>query len=71
MAYYTGHVKGNGNLELLYSVDTPTVEKWGARYGAIIGPYKTKRAALWAVKHGKGNPHFQHVNDAERIASLV
>jgi hypothetical protein len=35
---------------------------------AVIGPFKTKRAALWVQRYGKGNPHFQHVNDAEKYA---
>jgi hypothetical protein len=37
-------------------------------YLYVIGPFKTKRGALWAEKYGKDNPHFQHVNDAERYA---
>jgi hypothetical protein len=38
-------------------------------YNAVIGAFKTKRAALWVEKHGKNNPHFQTVKDAERLAS--
>ena len=38
------------------------------RYTCVVGPFKTKRAALWAEKHGYNNPHFQHVNDAERLS---
>jgi hypothetical protein len=35
-----------------------------------IGPFVTKRAALWAEKYGLNNPHFQHVRDAERLSRL-
>lgn len=35
---------------------------------AVIGPFRTKRAAKWAEKYGENNPHFQHVRDAERIS---
>ena len=37
-------------------------------YTAIIGPFNTKRGALWAEKYGQGNPHFQCVMDAERMS---
>ena len=33
-----------------------------------MGPFRTKRAALFTQHHGQGNPHIQTVNDAERIA---
>lgn len=37
-------------------------------YNAVTGPFKTKRAALWVERYGANNPHYSHVNDAERIA---
>jgi hypothetical protein len=49
---------------------TPTEANCGDLFLFAIGPFKTKRAAEWAAKYGKGNPHFQHVNDAERLAKL-
>ena len=39
-------------------------------YLAVIGPFRTRRAALWAEKYGRNNPHFQHVNDAERLSKM-
>lgn len=48
----------------------PTPESHGNHYAACIGPFTSKRGALWAVKHGAGNPHFQHVTDAERLSKL-
>ena len=40
----------------------------GLRRGPSIGPFRTKRAAKWAEEYGQSNPHFQHVNDAERLS---
>lgn len=42
----------------------------GIHRGVTIGPFKTKRAAMWVEKFGYRNPHFLHVNDAERFASI-
>jgi hypothetical protein len=68
MSYYAGHCEVTGRLHLLNSVSTPDETSYGGKYGYVIGPFKTKRAAVWAVKYGNNNPHFRHVNDAERIA---
>lgn len=54
--------------EAFYSNTPPTHDYHGHIYHAVIGPFRTKRAALWAEKYGMGNPHFRHVNDAERIS---
>jgi hypothetical protein len=48
---------------------TPTPELYC--YGAVIGPFRTKRAARWAVGNAGINPHFQTVADAERITKEV
>lgn len=48
-------------------IGTPTPD---GKYFATIGPFKTKRAALWAERYGYDNPHFTHVSDAERLAKL-
>ena len=68
MPYYVG--KGKDRDELLYDVSTPTEKSYGGKYFAVVGPFRTLRAATWAVKHGKNNPHFQHVNDAEKISKI-
>jgi hypothetical protein len=65
--YYLGH-KRVGRNQLLLSHSTPTESMYGAEYFAFTGPFRTKRAALWALKYGENNPHFQHVNDAERLS---
>jgi hypothetical protein len=56
-----------------FRADVPDADLYGRYkdlYIALIGPFRTKRGAIWAAKYGKGNPHFQHVNDAEKLATL-
>ncbi len=48
----------------------PTFESHGRAYLYVVGPFDTHGGALWAEKHGVGNPHFYHVDDAERMAAL-
>ena len=38
------------------------------RFDAVIGPFVTRRGAFFCAQHGEGNPHVQHVSDAERIS---
>jgi hypothetical protein len=64
--WYVGAVRGR--FEAFRSAVTPTEGTHGVKYFAAIGPFDTKRGALWAEKYGYDNPHFQHVRDAERIA---
>jgi hypothetical protein len=64
--WYVGHSK-NADDKAFASSSDPTPESYPQFY-AVTGPFKTKRAAIWAEKYGKGNPHFQHVDDAERLA---
>jgi hypothetical protein len=66
--WYVGVVKDH--FEAFRSELTPTETKWGPVYRCVVGPFITKRAALWAEKYGFNNPHFQHVRDAERLARL-
>ena len=45
---------------------TPT-EDTHPEYGAVIGPFRTVRAARFMAQHGgAGNPHLVTVDDAER-----
>lgn len=48
------------------SAVTPTPE---CAYVAVIGPFKTLRAAKLMADQGPYNPHLQTVADAERIAA--
>ena len=51
-----------------FKADTdPTQATHGDRFDAVTGPFRTKRAAFWAVSQFN-NPHFQTINDAERIS---
>lgn len=49
---------------------TPSKRKQGGRFAYVIGPFKTAKAARWAERLGFGNPHFTHVDAAERISKL-
>lgn len=66
---WVGRAKETGQLVYFQSIDTPTEASHGHLYGAVVGPFRTVRAAMWAERYGNGNPHFQHVNDAERISA--
>lgn len=43
----------------------PTFETHGHIYGYVVGPFRTKLAALWAEAHPQG---YNHVNDAEELS---
>ena len=64
--HYVGLVSGKG-LTYFASLTEPTEENQPT-FSAVVGPFKTKRAALWAERYGYQNPHFQHVDYAERMA---
>ncbi|KKL07473.1 hypothetical protein LCGC14_2585650 [marine sediment metagenome] len=66
---YVGIRVADGVYERFTSDGTPVRETHGHVYNAVIGPFKTIRGAKFMAEHGKGNPHLQHVNDAERIAA--
>jgi hypothetical protein len=65
---YIGHRLGN--FKPFDAPSTPTFASHGDQYGAVIGPFKTRRAQKWAAQYGQGNPHFQTVDDAERLSKL-
>jgi hypothetical protein len=58
----------SGNWAVFRSASIPTEKSHGKVFNAVMGPFKTLRAARFTAKHGKGNPHLQTVRDAERIA---
>jgi hypothetical protein len=66
--WYVG-VKTGAKFEAFRSETTPTQATHGHLYGGVIGPFRTKRAALWCEKHGWNNPHAQTVAEMERIAN--
>jgi hypothetical protein len=64
---YIGYIKGKGFQKFL-SKTIPTQKSHGELYAYVIGPFRTAKAARWAVQYGSNNPHFQHTSDAERYA---
>jgi len=58
----------NLTREVFKSEVVPTADSHGSLYDASIGPFKTMRGARFMALYGKGNPHCQNVNDAERLA---
>jgi hypothetical protein len=55
-------------IRLPSDMGAPSERTHGRHYAAMIGPFKTKRGALWMATYGRNNPHVQHVDDAERLA---
>lgn len=68
MSYYVGIRIDTGIREAFKSETAPTRDSHGSKYGACVGPFKTKRGAEFLVKYGKGNPHLTDVNTIEKIA---
>jgi len=58
----------DGKYEAFRTPTEPTRKTHSFLYAAVIGPFRTKRAAMWAEKNGNMNPHFYGVNDAERLS---
>ena len=46
----------------------PTQGSHGHLYGAVVGPFRTVRAAEFMAAHGQSNPHCRCVADAERLS---
>lgn len=66
--FWVGIEHNTGKYKAFRYVKTPTRANCGDLFVAVIGPFRTKRAALWAEAYGRNNPHFQHVEDAERLS---
>lgn len=65
---YVGLLKDTWKREVFTSFLRPISETHGHLYGAVIGPFRTKRGATFMTLYGRGNPHVQNVADAERLA---
>ena len=70
MKWYVGHKKGM-KLEAFRSASVPTLESHGSLYVAVVGPFRTSRAAHWAEKYGANNPHLRCVADAEKLSKMA
>lgn len=72
MKYYVGlRVDYPHDREVFTSRCKPTRITHGDKYLAVIGPFLTLRGAQFMAAYGKGNPHCQTVDDAERIAKQI
>lgn len=65
--WYVGVIPG-GEWTAFRADCAPTYGTHGDRFGAVIGPFRTRRGAVFMAKYGRGNPHLQAVADAERLA---
>lgn len=66
--WYVGHK--DGRMELFQAEAIPTWISHGEVYAAVIGPFRTKRGALFMATYGRGNPHCRTVAEAERLGKL-
>lgn len=64
MRYYVGH---RADAKVVFQASTPPTATEYPEYAAVVGPFHTKRAALWAASQ-HNNPHYQTVADAERLS---
>ena len=64
---YVGIMPG-AKRETFRAGATPTETSHGERYLAVIGPFRTMRAARFMADYGRGNPHCLTVHDAEQLA---
>lgn len=67
MPYYLGK-RPEGDWVLFASTRTPTKETHGHLFTCAQGPFRTRLAARWFNRYGRGNPHVRTVADAERLA---
>lgn len=63
--WYVGHVAGKLRGVAFKSKTEPTQETHGHIYGAVTGPFRTKRAAVWGCQYGA---HWSTIAEAERSA---
>ena len=68
MRYYMGYRIDTGGREVFRAPSTPTALSHGDVYAAVVGPFRTKRGAVFMAMYGRNNPHIQTVADAERYA---
>ena len=67
MPYYLGK-RPQGDWVLFCSMHTPTQDTHGHLYTCAQGPFRTRLAARWFNRYGRGNSHVCTVADAERLA---
>lgn len=57
--------------EVVRCVERPTFQTHGGSFSAMIGPFRTVRAANFMAGPGVNNPHVGTVADAERLAKAA
>ena len=62
-------VLSSGDYRIFKAPDQPTESSHGKIYRFVIGPFRTVLGAKIMERFGRGNPHIQHVSDAEKFAS--
>jgi hypothetical protein len=67
MPYYLGR-RPQGDWVLFASPVTPTKETHGHLYTCSQGPFRTRLAARWFNRYGRGIPRVHTMADAERLA---
>ena len=70
MKWYAGLTK-NHAFEAFRATATPTPSTHGDRFRAVVGPFRTRRAALWCEQYGYNNPHGQTVAEMEKLAKAA
>lgn len=65
--YYVG-LGPAGERIAFRSARAPTRASHGALFAAVIGPFSSRRGAVYMTIYGRGNPHCRCVADAERLA---
>jgi hypothetical protein len=64
-------LKAGYQRQVFRAAHAPKESELGSLFDAVIGPFATRRGAFFCAQHGQGNPHVQHVNDAERISLRI
>ncbi len=67
MKFYLGYRNASTVRELIQCATFPTFETHGKTFAATVGPFKTKRGAIFMRDHGQGNPHCCTVAQAEKL----
>ncbi len=65
--WYSGHPRGRLDGEAFQSETVPTEASHGHLYAYVTGPFRTKRATVWASQYGA---HFDSIAEAERMAKF-
>lgn len=69
--YYIGVANNQREIILILWMETQRERKGQvSKYHYTIGPFYTKRGAVFMRDHGQNNPHCQTVQDAERLGRL-